>query len=215
MLGSADQLAAIFGWTDLGLAMVCRHEKLEGHTLKASHLRSVGPHQQAFANFFRTRGHREVKTVDLHKAQPARGVGMLPGLDKAHIGNKDGVLETRLKNGFSLFHLDFFVVDYQIDHSYSCLNLIRYTCSVAMAVVFDQSLVSFFSGARSIMGASSGGETFSTASYSGGQTTIHSPHLTHNSWSIAFFLPVVVKMASTGQQPTQTSHPRAHFSRSM
>ena len=119
MLGSADQLAAIFGWTDLGLAMVCRHEKLEGHTLKASHRRGGCSYHQTLTNFFRARGHRAVKTVDLHKAQPAGGVGMLPCLDKTHIGNKDGVLETRLENGFSLFHLDLFVVDYQIDHSFT------------------------------------------------------------------------------------------------
>jgi hypothetical protein len=125
MLGSTDQLTAIFDWTDLRLAMVRRHEEFEGHALKASHLRGGCSYHQTLANFFRTRGHREVKTVDLHKAQPARGVGMLPCFDETHIGNKDGVLETRLENGFSLFHLDLFVVDYQIDHSASRLTCFR------------------------------------------------------------------------------------------
>ena len=111
MLGGADELATIFGWTDLGLATVGRHEKLKGRTLKASHRRSGCSYHQALANFFRARGHRAVKTVDLHKAQSAGGVGMLPGLDKAHIGDKDGVLETSLENEFSFFHLDLFVVD--------------------------------------------------------------------------------------------------------
>jgi hypothetical protein len=117
VLGGADQLATIFGWTDLGLAMVRRHKQFEGHTLKASHLRGGCAYHQTRANFFRTRGYRAVKTVDLHKAQPARGVGMLPCLDKTHIGDKNPILKTRLENGFPLFRLDLFVVDYKIDHS--------------------------------------------------------------------------------------------------
>ena len=68
---------------------------------------------------------------------------------------------------------------------------------------------------RAIMGANPGGETLLTASYSGGQATMHSPHFTQSSWSTAFLRSLVVKMASTGQLPTQASQPRAHFSKSM
>jgi hypothetical protein len=92
------RLATIFGWADLGLAMVRRHEEFEGHTLKTSHRRGGCSYHQTLANFFRTRGHRAVETVDLHKAQPARGVGMFPRLDETHIGDEDGVLQTGLEN---------------------------------------------------------------------------------------------------------------------
>ena len=52
---------------------------------------------------------------------------MFPGLHETEIGDEYPVLETSLENGFPLFHLDLFVVDYQIDHTYFCFNLIRYT----------------------------------------------------------------------------------------
>jgi hypothetical protein len=78
--------------------MVRRHQKLEGHALKASHRWGGCSYHQTLASFFHTRGHRAVKTVDLLKTQPARGVGMLPRLDETHIGDEDGVLQTRLEN---------------------------------------------------------------------------------------------------------------------
>ena len=72
----------------------------------------------------------------------------------------------------------------------------------------------FFSGGFSIWGTRCGGDTFRTASYSGGQATMHSPHFTQSSWSTPFFRLLVVNTASTGQQVAQASHPRAHRSKS-
>jgi len=71
VLGDADELAITLDWTVLRVAVVGGHEQFESHALKASHRRSVGPHCQTFADFLCTRGHRSIKAVNLHKAQPA------------------------------------------------------------------------------------------------------------------------------------------------
>ena len=67
----------------------------------------------------------------------------------------------------------------------------------------------------SLRSTSSGGETLMTALYWGGQATRQLSHLTHFSWLITFILSSLLKMASTGQLPTQASQDRSHLSGSI
>jgi hypothetical protein len=60
-----------------------------------------------------------------------------------------------------------------------------------------------------------GGERRMTALYSGGQTSWQLPHLVHLLWSMTFIPFSSLLMAFTGQDNTQCSQARSHFSGSM
>ena len=94
----ADQLAAALDRADLCVTVMGGHEQFEAHALQTSHRWSVGPNHQTFTNFLGAGGNWPIEGVDLNKAQPARGVRVFSRFNETHIGNKNPILNTGLKN---------------------------------------------------------------------------------------------------------------------
>jgi hypothetical protein len=118
VLGNADELAAAPYRASLRPAVVRRHEQPERRPLEAPHRRRRGRHHQTVADSLRARGHRPVDAVDLHEAQSARPVRVLPRPHEAQVGDEDTVFQTGLENAFSLFRPDLFGIDQDRYHSH-------------------------------------------------------------------------------------------------
>jgi hypothetical protein len=118
VLGNADELATAPYRASLWLAVVRGHEQLERRPLETPHRRRGGRHHQTVADSLRARGYRPVDAFDLHEAQSARRVRVLPRLHEAQVGDEDTVFQAGLENAFSFFRPDLFGIDQNRYHSH-------------------------------------------------------------------------------------------------
>jgi len=184
------EVTPLVGGTRLAPGFVYRQEQPQGSLLEPSNLIGVGPHHHPCPGSHFA-GHEGLPLpFDFHEAHSAGGGWVQHLFQEAEIGDVDAIAEAPFKKASRFIDEDPVPVHNDSEHT----------------AHFPQNP---FQGTRF------GGETFLTASYSDGHATMHSPHLTHLFWSMAFLRPAVVKMASVGQHPTHASHPRAHRSSSM
>jgi len=115
--GDANELATASYRAGLRPAVVGGHEQFERRALEASYRRRGGQHYQALMDSLRARGHRAIYAFDLHEAQSARGVGVLPRLHEAQVGDEDTVFQACLKNAFPFVRLDLSGIDRDLYHS--------------------------------------------------------------------------------------------------
>lgn len=115
--GDANELATASYRAGLRPAVVGGHEQFERRLLEASRPRRGGQDHQALTDSLRAGGDRLAYAVDLHEAQSARGVGVLPRLHEAQVGDEDTVLQACLKNAFPIVRLDLFGIHHDLYHS--------------------------------------------------------------------------------------------------
>jgi hypothetical protein len=96
--------------------IVDREKKPKGADLKGPHLGCISLDNHAFSDRDRAGWDGLGHTLDLHKTQPARGMGLLLSSQMAKMGDVNSMVQAGIKQNRAVLDLHIFIVHNHSDH---------------------------------------------------------------------------------------------------